>query len=293
MEHVTKILSRPMLLALAVCAACGGGEGGEADATAALAARRAQTAALEEIAEALLLVEEGGGTLGARFVASMDASADGEPLVRIYADSPAPAVAAHELVGRLIGRNQGGVEFLFADTTAVRPDLQQVMLEVYREQFTGLDFVLTSDPTQANVFVFETTLVPNPQHFREAWEGRKIDAFTMSAVWDPPISIITLNTGDPEAFGETVAEGTRSKLEGVFLNEMMNALGTYDLQDLDFGLFSHSTQLWVARQEHDHGAGVLDRFTITDSAAPVHSPELLEMDLMLVRRVLQEAARLE
>lgn len=290
MEHVTKSPSPFIPLALAVSAACGGGE---ADATDAQVARRAQTAALEEMAQGLLLVEDSGGTLGARFVASLDQSADGEPLVRVYADSPAPAIAANDLVDRVIGRNQGGVEFLFADTTGVRRELQQMMLEVYREQFTGLDFVLTPDPTEANVFVFETTLTLNPRRSRPEYEGREIDAFTVAATTDPPISIIALNTGDEQAFGETVAEGTREKLEGVFLNEMMNALGTYDLQDLDFLLFSDATRRWVARQERDHGAGVLDRFTITDSTSWVRSPVLLEMDLILVRRVLEEAALLK
>lgn len=290
MKHVTTILSRSILLAFAVCAACGGGGSGAAREQAAL---RVQAAALEEIAEALLFVEKRGGYLGARFVANLAKSAEGEPLVRIYAGSPAPAIASNELVDRVIGRNQGGVHFLFSDTHSLRPDLQRMLVALCREQFSGLDFELTRDPARANVFIFETTLALNPQRPRSGEEGREYDAYTMAASSDPPITIIALNTGDPQAFGATVAGENRDQIEGVLLNEMINALGTYDLQALDFASFSEATQRWGAMMERDYGAAFLDSFTITDSGSREHSPELLEMDLMVVERILEEAALLE
>lgn len=88
MGDVAKIPSLAMLLAIAAGTACSGGEASPAEARAA---RRVQDAALAEVAQALLLVESGGGYLGARFVASLDEGAGGKPLVRIYAGSPAPA----------------------------------------------------------------------------------------------------------------------------------------------------------------------------------------------------------
>lgn len=182
---------------------------------------------------------------------------------------------------------------MFTRTRVVRQELQQVMLEVYREQFTGLDFALTPDPTQANVFAFETTFTPNLQHPQPMARDNRYSAYTMAADSEPPISIITLNTGGANDLTGAIAAGERDQIEGAFLNEMMNALGTRDLQDVDFEALSYSSRLWGARLERDHGNAALDRFTITHSSRSQPGPELLEMDLMVVRRILEEAARLE
>lgn len=282
------------ILLAAVAAACGEAPDSarheEAEPEPALDRR----AALEELAEALLYLddEERGGYLGARFVASLDEGPGGEPLVRIFAGSPSMACGASSVVEAAVcGNRLGKGTFLFQTFRPVRPDLREIMVEVCNEQFEGLDFVLTDDPWEANVYALETTFVPNPRHADPMNADNNYSAYTMTAKSDPPVSIIALNTGGSNDFTRAIEEGDPVQLEATFLNEMMNALGVMDLQNVDTTTLSRPNQVWGARLERDHGNDALDRFTITDSNHSGPGNELLELDRMIVRRILEEAAR--
>jgi hypothetical protein len=279
--------------AILALAACGGGGMDVASPGQGESAEEQRLGALREVAAALPWRDRDGGLLGARYVAGFDKGPGGLPLMRIFAGDPAVACAANSNLNYIVARNEMGKPFMFSGSKDVRPELQRLMVETYREQFVGLEFALTTDPWRANLFAFETTIVPNPRHSRPTRADNRYCAYTMILNSVPAVSIMALNTGGHNRFSEALAAGELAWVRGTLLNEMMNALGTRDLQDVDFEALSYSTRLWGAKLERDQGNGAMDLYTITDSSGTEAGSKLLEMDLMVLGLILEEAGKVD
>jgi hypothetical protein len=233
----------------------------------------AETAALGEIADALIQKGPDGVAYGARYYQSLPVTADGKRLIKIYMQ-PYPREVA------LINRN---LWYQLADAAPVGASLQQWVLEEYRGEFPQLSFEVTNDPAQATMFMLEARFVPNPQSGKQRATDNyyKTAANSMNAkVGANLCALIHFNSIGNPWLRKAIDEGKSSVVRATILNELFNGFAVSDFQDLDAGKLSPATQAWLAAHRT-----TIDDYTITRSGGPMEDVHLKALDHVIVEKL--------
>lgn len=238
-------------------------------------ARANDAAALDAIAYALIQRGADGVPYGTLYYRALPQAGDGRKLVRIY---PKPYARELALVNRSLW-------YRLVDAQPLSPTMQAWLLEVYRREFPQLQFEITDDPTQANLYTVEARFVPNPHSGKQrpANAYYKTAGNSMNASIHGRLSaLIHFNSIGNPWMRTAIDREQGAVIRATMLNEFFNGLAVSDFQDLKPQTLNAEAQTWLTAHHT-----TIDDYTITRSGGPRDDEHLKPLD----RAILQQLFR--
>lgn len=252
-------------------------------------AQQEETAALEDIARALILTHPEGPLAGGKWLSELTLQNNGRRLVTIYSGT--------EQVDGLKALLARGHRFNIENPRTIDKKLQDWMLEGYKRQFPDMDFAMTDNLGSADLIILQTKLLPNTRRSQplnpDEISTYKAYSFMSGAVGGKTHGVVLLNTDGNPKFGRRIANGDTKYVQAMFLNEIFNAIGVLDFQAMDRNKLKPATRKWLDEKEKA-GGGIqaMDAYTITRSGGEHYDDEVKALDKIILKQLYQEEARI-